>query len=121
MIYQLENKRTEILPLATSNKTHLCKQVNLVFAFLISMSRFKALIFIKIGIKLSYFCKNYKTFETWGFALRLPMASDGFSIFLATRLVVSVQYRICILLISQPFCMRFCNGVCEKKSTPFHH
>ena len=47
MIYQLVNKRTTILPLATSHIAiaHLCIQFNHGFVLLISMPRFKSINF----------------------------------------------------------------------------
>ena len=50
MTYQLLNKRPENLPLAISHIAHLCNRFN------------HALIFIKIGLKLSYFCKKIQNF-----------------------------------------------------------
>ena len=57
--------RTEILPLATYQIPHLCKQFNYGFALLVSLPRFKIInIFIKLGTKLSYFCEtNHTVFE----------------------------------------------------------
>ena len=54
------NKKAEISPLTTALIAHLRSQFNHVFALLISMACFcfKALIFTKIGLKFSYFCKN---------------------------------------------------------------
>ena len=43
MIYQLVNKRTQILPLATSHIAHLYYQLNHVCTVNISMSRFKSI------------------------------------------------------------------------------
>ena len=63
MIYQFVNKKIKLLSsIATSCVTHFCNQFNQVFALLISMSRFKTFIFIKIGLKLSPFCKKHKIF-----------------------------------------------------------
>ena len=70
MIYQLVNKKTETHILASSHIGHFCNQFNYVFALLISIPKFfnikflKALIFTKIGLKLSYFLqkKKYKIF-----------------------------------------------------------
>ena len=62
----LYTRRTEILPLATSHLAiaHLCNQFNHVFALLISIPDSRALTFIKIGLNLSYFAKNFKIFES---------------------------------------------------------
>ena len=43
MIYQLLNKKSEILPLATSHRAHLWHQFNYVFAQLMFMPRFKSI------------------------------------------------------------------------------
>ena len=61
---QLVNKRTEILAVATSNKTHLCNYYNDVFAMLISMPRFKCINFYENSPKIMlFFPKKYKKFE----------------------------------------------------------
>ena len=54
MIYQLVNKRVEILPLAATHIGHYRNQFNRVFALLISMPRLKVLSFIKIGQNLLF-------------------------------------------------------------------
>ena len=109
MIYQHVSKRTKILPLATSHIAHLCNQFNRA-ALPFSMPRFKNISFIKIALKLSYFCKKKcKIFKRWGlcphtyvpsasggFAPRPPIVSGGWGVspphphceFLATRLVL---------------------------------
>ena len=48
MMYQLVNKRTEILPLATAHIAYLCNQFNIL----------KALLFIKISQKKDIFAKK---------------------------------------------------------------
>ena len=57
-------KSTEILLLATPHIAiaHLCNQFNHVFALLTSMPHFKRINIIRIGLKLSYFCKKKKIF-----------------------------------------------------------
>ena len=55
------NKKAEIFLLTTTLIAHLCSQFNHVFALLIPMRLchvLKALIFAKIGLKASYFCKK---------------------------------------------------------------
>ena len=54
-----------MLSLATSHIAHLCNQLNHV-GLPISMPRFKSNIFIKIAIKLSYFCKKMQNFRALG-------------------------------------------------------
>ena len=49
---------------------------------------FKALFFIKIALKLSYFCKKMQIFERWG--LR-PQTQPPHCEFLATRLGLPPQ------------------------------
>ena len=72
-MYQLVNKRTEILAITTSHIAHLCKLYSHVFALLISMPLSVKLNFIKIGLKLSYFCqKKYNIFERWGMRPNTP-------------------------------------------------
>ena len=39
------------------------------------MPRFKAIFFIKIALKLSYFCEKSKLFERWGLRLQTPVPS----------------------------------------------
>ena len=66
IIYQRLNKRTKILPLATSQLAHLCYQFN-IFALPISKPRLKSIMFfIKIALKLSYFCKKMQNFRALG-------------------------------------------------------
>ena len=45
MIYQLVNKKTEILARSTSHIAHLCSWYSYVFALLISMPRFNNITF----------------------------------------------------------------------------
>ena len=66
MIYQLVNKRTEILVTATSLIAQSCNYYNHAFALLISMPRLIALTFIKIGLILNYFCQKYTKFSSTG-------------------------------------------------------
>ena len=51
-----------MLSLATSHIAHYCNQLN-HDALPISMPRFKSIIFIKIALKLSYFCKKMQSFR----------------------------------------------------------
>ena len=65
IIYKLANKRTEILAIATSNKAHIyITNINMLLQMLIFMPRFKSIIFIKIGLKLSYFCQKNTNFSS---------------------------------------------------------
>ena len=50
-----------MLSLVTSHTAHLYNQLNHV-ALPIFMPRFKALFFIEIALKLSYFCKKMQNF-----------------------------------------------------------
>ena len=73
MIYQLVNKRTEILAIVTLHIAHLCNYYNHAFALLILFQVLIALIFVKIGLKLSDFCqKKTKCFSAGGSAPRPP-------------------------------------------------
>ena len=74
VIYQLANKRIEILPLAISYIAPLCNQFNYVFALLVSTPLLKALIFIKIDLKLSYFCKKLQNFKIFKLPKQPPIA-----------------------------------------------
>ena len=49
MIYQLVNKKAEILPLVTSNITLNATSL-IMFALSISIARFKSINFIEIGL-----------------------------------------------------------------------
>ena len=69
--YEVTNKRTEILLLASTSHiaiAYLCNHFNHVFALLISIHISKALILINVSLKLSNFCKKIKFFECWGLA-----------------------------------------------------
>ena len=73
MIYQHVNKKTKTLPQATSHLAHLCTQIiNVCTANFCAI--FKALIFIKLGLKLSYFCKKMQNYlcAAGGFTPRPP-------------------------------------------------
>ena len=75
--YQLVNKKTEALPLATSHRAnaHLCNRFSHVFALLelISMPHFKSINFYQIRFKIKFFCKKkYKIFERWGLRSQTP-------------------------------------------------
>ena len=80
MIYLHVNKRTVMLSLATSYLAHLCNQLNHV-ALPIFMPRFEAIFFIKIALKLSYFCKKCKIFDRWGLRPQttVPPAAGAFA------------------------------------------
>ena len=65
MIYLQVNKRAAMLSLVTYNIAHKCNQLKRV-AQTISMPRFKSIIFIKIALKLSYFCKKMQNFRALG-------------------------------------------------------
>ena len=63
-IYQLVNKRSEILAIAISHMAHICNLYNHVFALLISMPRFNSINFYQNGPKIKiFFLKKYKIFE----------------------------------------------------------
>ena len=79
MIYQQINKRTAKLSLATSHIAHWCNQLNHV-ALLISMPRFKSIIFYKTALKLSYFCKKMQNFRAVGVPAPHPCASGGWGL-----------------------------------------
>ena len=75
IFYQHLNKRTNILPLATSQIAHLCHQLNHV-AVPISKPRFKSVIFNQNSPKMKLFLqKKGKIFET----LVPPAARDSAS------------------------------------------
>ena len=64
MVYQLVNKRTEILAVATSHIAHLCKKYNHVFALLICMPRFNSVNFHQNWSKIKLVLpKGFKIFE----------------------------------------------------------
>ena len=84
MIYQLVNKRTDILSTATSHIALLWNLYNHVFALLISMPRFNSINFYQNRPKIKIFLpKKYKIFERWGSALR-PPSSGGWGFHLQT-------------------------------------
>ena len=64
MIYQLIDKRTEILPLATSYIViaHLCNEFNHGFVLLISMPRFISTNFYKNRPKIKLFLQKSTKF-----------------------------------------------------------
>ena len=66
MNYQLVNKRTKTLPLATSHIAHLCKQFNHAFALLISMQRFKSINFYQNRPKGFFAKKKIQNFRAQG-------------------------------------------------------
>ena len=103
MIYQLVNKRTEILAIATSHIAHVCNQYNHGFTLQISMPRINSIIFIKIGLKLIYFCQKKTKLLSQGGSAPNPRGSGGWGFrpqtpetapppphckFLATHLVI---------------------------------
>ena len=90
MIYQHVNKRTKILPLATSHIAHLCNQfINVCTAnsknFCQNCKNFarhvlKAIIFVKIALNSSYFCKKKENFQVLGIPPPVPRASGGWGL-----------------------------------------
>ena len=64
MIYQLVNKRTEILPLATSHAaiSHLCTQFYHVCALLISKQRFESINSYQNKFKIKLFLQKNTNF-----------------------------------------------------------
>ena len=80
MIYQLVNKRTEILPSATSHKAHLCNQFNHVctpnFYATLSVNFFQNNPTIKLFLQ-----KHDKFFKRWGLRSQdpVPPAAGGFA------------------------------------------
>ena len=58
IIYQHLNKRTNILPLASSQIAHLCHQFNHVCTANFNATFWKHYFWIKIALKWSYFCKT---------------------------------------------------------------
>ena len=71
MIYQHLNKRTKILPSATSHITHLCNKFNHVCTANFYATFLQHYFFIKIVLKLSYFCKKKQNSSTEGSGPRL--------------------------------------------------
>ena len=83
IIYQHLNKRTKILPLATSQIAH-ATSLNM-FALLISMPRFKSIIFYQNNPKIKLFLQKSAVFERWGLRSQTPKTAPHYE-FLATRL-----------------------------------
>ena len=79
MIYQHTSKKTAMLSLATSHIALLSNQLNHV-ALPIFMPRFKSIIFIKIALKLSYFCKKMQNFRALGAPAPDPRAFGGWGL-----------------------------------------
>ena len=73
MIYQHVNKRTKILPLASSHIAHYATSL-IMFALPIFMQRFKSIIFYQNSPKTSYFCKKGRIFVRKIFE---PPAAEG--------------------------------------------
>ena len=71
------NKKANNLPLTIALIAHLRSQFNHVYALLITMPRLKALIFAKIGLKLSYFCKKMQSLRKLGALPLDPLAYGG--------------------------------------------
>ena len=71
---------------------HLCNQFNHVFAVLILCHVLKAIIFTKLGLKLSYYCKIFKH---WGLCPQtpqwLPAAGGSASIPKSTTLLLQIS------------------------------
>ena len=73
--YQHVNKRTKILPLATS---HIYATSLFIFALPISMPRFKRIIYYQNIPKLGSFCKKKaKYFVCWGLRPQTPVSSGA--------------------------------------------
>ena len=87
MIYQLVNKRTEILPLATSHIAHLC---NYVFALLISMPHFKSINFYQNRLKIKLFLKKNTKFSIAGVSTPRPRASGSWKLCPQTHNVLTL-------------------------------
>ena len=81
IIYQHRNKRTNILPLATSQIAHLCNQFNHVCTANFLATFLKALFFNQNSPKMKLFCKKRKIFERWGLCPQTPVppAAGGFA------------------------------------------
>ena len=77
MIYQLVNKRTEILAIATSHINHLCNYYGImIFCTANFMPRINSIDFYQNRPKIVIFAKKIKIFESWGSA-PTPYASGG--------------------------------------------
>ena len=67
MIYQLVNKRTKILAIATTNVAHFCNLYYHVFTLLICMPRFNSIKFYQNRPKIKLvFVKNRQNFRALG-------------------------------------------------------
>ena len=87
IIYQHLKTIIQILPLSTSQIAHLCNQFNHVCFANFNATFQKHYFFIKIALKLSYFCKKKcKNFERWGFRPWTPKCK-----FRATRLRATIS------------------------------
>ena len=72
MIYQLVNKRAEILAI-TFHIARLCDSYNHVFVLLIFMPRFNSVSFFRNKPKIKLFLtKNTKILECWGLRPQTP-------------------------------------------------
>ena len=80
-----------MLSLATSHIAHLCYQLNHV-ALPILYHVLKALFFIKIALKLSYFCQKMQNFRALGAPLSDPQTQPPHCEFLATRLAIFIAF-----------------------------
>ena len=93
IIYQHLNKRTNILPLATSQIAHLCHQFNLVCPANFLSHVLKALFFNQNSPKMKLFLQKNAKFSSAGGSAPKPPASGGppkqppHLEFLATRLI----------------------------------
>ena len=95
MIHQLVNNRTEILARATSHIAHLCNWYNLVFALLISLSRFNSNNFYQNRPKIKlFFPKKYKIFERWRRSPQTSITALLHCRYLATREVLAGQQTL---------------------------
>ena len=70
IIYQHVNKRTKILPLATSQITHLCNNFNHVYTAIFYASFLKHYFFYQNSSKIVIFAKNAKFSSAGGSAPR---------------------------------------------------
>ena len=83
MIYQLVNKRAEILATAIFQIAHLCNQYNHVFAQLTSIPCFNSINFDQNRPKIIklFFPKNTKFLSVWGSAPQTLVTAPPLQIF----------------------------------------
>ena len=104
IIYQHLNKRTTILPFATSQIAHLWNQFNHVCTANFKATFWKHNFFIKIALKFSYFCKKTQNFRALGAPPPDPRASGGWSPKTAPPLRIS-DYAPALLYLPFPSCV----------------